>query len=63
MLDDGAWWSLYSSGDPAVIGAVVMESNIESIYEQITDITLIFKSIAYRSPFFYLANTKAITNL
>lgn len=34
---------VYSSGDSqAVIGAIVMESNIESIYEQITDITLIF---------------------
>ncbi|SHE89560.1 PAS/PAC sensor signal transduction histidine kinase [Atopostipes suicloacalis DSM 15692] len=34
---------VYSSEDSqAVIGAIVMESNIESIYEQITDITLIF---------------------
>ncbi len=31
-----------SEGTQSVIGAIMMESNIESIYEQITDITLIF---------------------
>ena len=31
-----------SEGTQSVIGAIIMESNIESIYEQITDITLIF---------------------
>src|SRR5690625_2307327 len=34
---------VYSTGESqVVIGAIVMESNIETIYEQITDITLIF---------------------
>ena len=34
---------VYSTGESqVVIGAIVMESNIESVYEQITDITLIF---------------------
>lgn len=34
---------VYSTGESqVVIGAIVMESNIETVYEQITDITLIF---------------------
>src|SRR5699024_3763610 len=46
QLNAGRWRMVepvYSTGESqVVIGAIVMESNIESIYEQITDITLIF---------------------
>ncbi|HLR91962.1 MAG TPA: cell wall metabolism sensor histidine kinase WalK [Atopostipes sp.] len=34
---------VYSTGDTQVVlGAIIMESNIETVYDQITDITLIF---------------------
>ncbi len=54
-----------SEGTQSVIGAIVMESNIESIYEQITDITFIFLRASFIAIILsaFLANivSKALT--